>query len=62
MNNLIDYIKESRAELMRVAWPNRSQAIKLTLTVIVFTLAFSAVIGALDYVFSQVLQKLILKG
>jgi preprotein translocase subunit SecE len=62
MNNLFEYIKESKAELSRVSWPTRTQTIKLTIIVIIFTLAVSMVIGGLDYVFTQVLQKLILKG
>jgi preprotein translocase subunit SecE len=62
MNRLANYLKEARAELMRVTWPTRSQAIQLTISVIVFSVFFAVIIGILDYGFSQFLQKVILKG
>ena len=62
MNRISDYLKESRAELSRVSWPTRAEAAKLTVAVILFTIGFSAIIGGLDWVFSQILQKIILKG
>ncbi len=62
MQRLFKYIYDARAELAKVTWPTRSQAMRLTLTVIVFSLAMAALIGLVDFVFSQGLQKLILKG
>jgi preprotein translocase subunit SecE len=62
MNWLISYVREARAELTKVTWPTRQQAVRLSIAVIVFSVAFAALIAALDYVFSLVLQKLILKG
>lgn len=62
MNRLINYLKESRAELAKVEWPNRAQATRLTVVVIVFSLAFAAFIGSVDYIFSLIVQKVILKG
>lgn len=61
-NRLVEYLRQSRSEFAKVSWPNRSEAIRLTVAVLVFTAVFSAVIGGLDFVFSQVLQKVILKG
>lgn len=62
MKRFFDYIKESRAEFTKVSWPNRQQATRLTLAVVAFSLVFAAIIGSLDYLFAQVLQKVILKG
>ena len=62
MKPLFDYLSASRAELAKVTWPNRRQTIKLTYTVIIFSVVFAALLGTLDYVFASLLQKLILKG
>lgn len=62
MKPLVNYLSASRAELGKVTWPNRKQLIKLTYTVIIFSLIFAALLGTLDYVFASLLQKLILKG
>ncbi len=62
MKPFFDYLSASRAELAKVTWPNRRQTIKLTYTVIIFSVAFAALLGTLDYVFASLLQKLILKG
>lgn len=59
---LVQYLSAARAELTKVVWPTRRQGVRLTLLVIAFSLFFAAVLGALDYVFSTALQKLILKG
>jgi preprotein translocase subunit SecE len=61
MNRLITYLQNSRTELTKVVWPSRPQAIRYTIAVILFTLALAAFIGILDYLLTQVFQKLILK-
>ena len=58
MRPLFEYLSASRAELAKVAWPSRRQTARLTLVVIVFSLVFAVIIGALDYLFSLGLQKL----
>ncbi len=62
MQRLINYLKESRAELAKVDWPSRAQAIRLTLVVVVFSVVIAAFIGGVDYFFSNLMQKLILKS
>jgi preprotein translocase subunit SecE len=62
VNALLNYLREARAELTRVTWPTRAQATRWTIAVIIFSVVFSAFVGGLDYVFSQILQKVILKG
>ena len=56
---IVDYIKDTRAELKHVNWPTRNQAIGYTLVVIVFSLAIAALLGVFDFAFSGALQKLI---
>jgi preprotein translocase SecE subunit len=59
MKPLFDYLAASRAELAKVSWPNRRQTARLTMVVIVFSLVFAAVLGTLDFGFSDLLQKLL---
>ncbi len=62
MKPLVEYFKASRVELLKVTWPTRRATIKLTLTVIVFSLIFAAILGGLDAVFTGIVQKVIVKG
>ena len=62
MKPLTNYLSASRAELAKVTWPSRRQLVRLTITVIVFSAAFALLLGALDYIFASLLQKLIIKG
>lgn len=55
----VQFIKEARIELAKVVWPTRQETIKLTVLVIVITLAVGAFIGGIDYVLSQVLKLLV---
>ena len=61
MNRLITFLKEAKAELMRVNWPTKKQAINYTLMVIGISLAVAAFLGSLDYLFSYILKTFILK-
>jgi preprotein translocase subunit SecE len=62
MQPILNYFKESRAELAKVNWPNRRQATKLTLIVVAFALVLAAFIGVIDFVFGRGLQFLIRKA
>lgn len=61
MHKLSKYFRESWVELQKVTWPSRKQAIKLTAAVLIFSLVFALYIALLDTLFSNMLQKLILK-
>lgn len=59
MAKLIEYIKETRAELKHVSWPTRKQAIAFTVVVIVISLFTAAYLGAFDYLFTTLLKLVI---
>jgi preprotein translocase subunit SecE len=61
MKWLVSYFNDARSELAKVTWPTRAQATRWTVAVIVFSLAFAVFVGGLDYVFSLILQRVILK-
>jgi len=62
MKPLVEYFTASRAELAKVTWPTRRQTARLTMLVIVFSLVMAAVLGSLDFLFSTLVQKVIVKG
>lgn len=57
--NVINYFKESIAEIKKVTWPTRKEAINHTLLVIGISLALAAFFGALDYLLTVGLQALL---
>lgn len=55
----VDYIKDTRGELKHVSWPTRRQAIAFTAIVIVISVVTALFLGAFDFLFSQILTKLV---
>jgi preprotein translocase subunit SecE len=53
-NVIIKYLKETRAELRKVNWPSRQEALNLTLIVVAFTIFMAALLGIIDYIFALV--------
>ena len=53
-NFIIKYFKETRAELRKVSWPSRQDALNLTLIVVAFTVFMAALLGIIDYIFAWV--------
>ena len=53
-NRVIRYFKQTRAELRKVTWPSREEAIRLTGIVLAVTIGMAAFLGLLDYLFTQV--------
>ena len=58
---LTDYIRETRAELRKVVWPTREEAINLTTIVVVTILTMSIFFGAVDYVLTAVFRLLLVR-
>lgn len=58
--NIVDrtkeYLKDTRGELRKVSWPTRQQATNLTLIVLAVTAVMAAFLGALDFVFAQLIR------
>lgn len=49
------FLREARAELRKVTWPNRKELINYTAVVIVATAISAVFLGVVDLVFSQLL-------
>jgi len=61
VNNIAQFFKEAKAELLKVNWPTKKQAINYTLMVIGLSIALSIFLGGWDYLFGYILKAFIIK-
>ncbi|MDD4160612.1 MAG: preprotein translocase subunit SecE [Synergistaceae bacterium] len=59
MEKVLDYIRESKAELKKVTWPTKQQMWYSTLVVIVVTFMVSAYLGLVDLLLTGVFSKIV---
>lgn len=59
MSKITQYFEETKTELKHVIWPTRNQTLYYTVIVILLSVIISYYLGIFDFVFSQVLQKII---
>lgn len=59
MSKITNYFRDIRGEFSQITWPNRQTALRLTLTVIAFSAVFAVFLGAVDYLFGEIVRKLI---
>ena len=60
-NKITAFLREARAELMKVNWPTREQTVNYTLVVIGISITIAIFLGGLDYIFEQLLKVFVLK-
>lgn len=53
--NIIKYLREVKVELSKVTWPTRAESLKLTVIILVASLAVGLYIGGLDLIFTNLL-------
>ncbi len=53
---IIDYIKDTKAELRHVSWPSRKQAMGFTVVTVIISIAVAVYLGIFDYIFTQILR------
>lgn len=56
---IINYLKESHQEMKKVVWPTKKETINYTLLVIGISLALAIFLGAVDFLFNLILEKII---
>ncbi len=62
-SNLIARLaRETSAELRKVSWPTRQEAVQLTLIVLAVVIVSSALLGFLDFLFARVIGLIIALG
>ncbi|NLX85471.1 MAG: preprotein translocase subunit SecE [Synergistaceae bacterium] len=59
MEKVLDYIRESRAELRKVTWPTKQQMWYSTLVVIVVTFMVSVYLGLVDLLLTGIFSKIV---
>jgi preprotein translocase subunit SecE len=59
MNRILQYFREVRGEMRHVTWPTRHQAVVYTAIVIGVSVVTAVYLGALDYLFSALIQKIL---
>ena len=60
-NRLARLWRETVAELRKVVWPTRDQAINLTVIVVVTVVAMSAFLGTVDYILTQLIRLIVVR-
>jgi preprotein translocase subunit SecE len=58
-NRFVTFYRETMAELRKVVWPTREQAINLTIIVVVVVVAMSIFLGGIDVILTQILRFLL---
>jgi preprotein translocase subunit SecE len=58
-NAVVRYFRETAVELRKVSWPTRQEAQQLTVIVLVVVALMSALLGGLDFLFSQLIALLL---
>lgn len=60
MNAIIRFFTEAKGELMKVNWPTKDQLIRYTVLVVVISFAVAVFLGALDTLFSYLVETFLL--
>ncbi|MBI5811568.1 MAG: preprotein translocase subunit SecE [Deinococcota bacterium] len=53
---VVNYFRESRAELSRVTWPTRQEIVQSTEVILLVTVFFMVVLGLYDLVFRNLIS------
>lgn len=59
--NLLNYLKETKAELKEVKFPSRAQTIVYTVAVIVLSILVAALLGGVDLGLREALTKFLVR-
>ncbi len=58
---IVRFLQEAKVELSRVTWPTQKEIIRYTTLVIVISLSVALFLGALDFLFSFLVEKYLLR-
>ena len=61
MDNILQFLKEVRHELSKVAWPTKGQVVQYTVVVVAISLAVAVFLGVLDFIFEWLLNTFVLR-
>jgi len=58
---IVSFLKDVQLELKKVNWPTRKETLKYTLIVIGASVAVATILGGLDFIFSFLINKFIIR-
>lgn len=56
MSKVVNYLKNTKAELKHVNWPSRKDVAIYAVIIIVVSLITAGLLGLFDYIFSQMIK------
>ena len=56
MSKIVQFVRESKAELKRVDWPSKEDVFSSVKVVIISTVVIAVLLGVLDLAFTQVFR------
>jgi preprotein translocase subunit SecE len=59
MEKVLDFIRESKAELKKVSWPTRRQVWYSTLVVVALTFVVGAYLGFVDIILTAIFSRIL---
>jgi preprotein translocase subunit SecE len=59
MKSVLTYFSQVKSELSKVVWPSREEVVKLTALIIIISVVVGAYVGALDFVFIKILERIV---
>ena len=59
MKSLVGYLKNVRAEMTHVVWPDRMQAVRHTILIVLISAVLALIITGLDHLFTGIVARLI---
>lgn len=62
MNKIVSFLREAKAELLKVNWPNQKQIVQYTILVLVISLVVAIFLGSLDMLFSRIVETYFLRS
>lgn len=58
-NAVVRYLRETRAEVVKVTWPTREEALRLTSIVLAVTVGMAFFMGLVDWLFGLLFRLLV---
>lgn len=59
MTNPLQFLKEARSELTKVVWPTRKETIRITIAVVLLSLAVAVFLGAVDFGLTKLFEYIV---
>ncbi len=59
VNKITQYFIDSKAELKKVTWPTKQEAVRASILVIIISILTAIFLGSIDFVLNLILEKLV---